>query len=367
MDRDSRISDRERAQLRGLVRTVVEETQETEYDQTGNLLSWRSKNLDGGEYGDSYTYNAQGRLQSVVSRLWDGSTAERVYSYDESGRLLSVVNTSGEHSTFDYDKHGHKTETRVLRKMNGRDAAAAIGMDLVFADIDGSLTLESRFAGNAASYKTIYDHRNQPTETQVYDRQGHVLGRLARSFDDKGRLTGLKAIIDDSLSLFPSEILDHVPPQSGVSLEEIRGQLAKQLSTLLGESGKSYSYNPEGRIDKATISDGMIGTFTRTYAYNEHGDIVEEDTVLARNAGMPIGVPFKLDDSGRMTPEKPPSEWPPEPDLGLPSKTHYSYKYDKEGNWIEKTTSRFQQSFTTHRKLTYYEAHQKQQSGRSNA
>jgi YD repeat-containing protein len=155
-----------------------------------------------------------------------------------------------------------------------------------------------------------------------------------------------------------------VPPQSGVSLEEIRGQLAKQLSTLLGESGKSYSYNPEGRIDKATISDGMIGTFTRTYAYNEHGDIVEEDTVLARNAGMPIGVPFKLDDSGRMTPEKPPSEWPPEPDLGLPSKTQYSYKYDEEGNWIEKTTSRFQQSFTTHRKLTYYEGHQKQQHGR---
>jgi hypothetical protein len=48
-----RVSDREWAQLRSAVKTVVDELGMTEYGQHGNILSWRFKNPDGSEYGDS--------------------------------------------------------------------------------------------------------------------------------------------------------------------------------------------------------------------------------------------------------------------------------------------------------------------------
>ena len=37
-----RVSDRERAHLRGAVKTVVDGSTKTEYDRLGNILSWRT-------------------------------------------------------------------------------------------------------------------------------------------------------------------------------------------------------------------------------------------------------------------------------------------------------------------------------------
>ena len=50
-----RVSDRERAQLRGAVKTVVDGSAKIEYDRLGNILSWRMKQGDRNEYADSYT------------------------------------------------------------------------------------------------------------------------------------------------------------------------------------------------------------------------------------------------------------------------------------------------------------------------
>lgn len=128
-----RVSDRERAQLRGLVKTVVEGEWRKEYDLQGNLLSWRYKNPDGSDYGDSYTYDASGRLLMMVSRVSDGTTIQKVHQYDDKGRLLTITSSDGEHTTFEYDTAGHKTETRVIKKMSERQGLTAIGMDVAFA------------------------------------------------------------------------------------------------------------------------------------------------------------------------------------------------------------------------------------------
>src|SRR5271166_1588868 len=91
-----RVSDRERAQLRGLVKTVVDGQTRTEFDRDGKLLSVSRRNPDGSEYGDSYTYDDQGRLHLIVSRDWDGRPHEKIYSYGETGWLLKITDSRGE-------------------------------------------------------------------------------------------------------------------------------------------------------------------------------------------------------------------------------------------------------------------------------
>lgn len=357
-----RVSDRERAQLRGPVKSIVqaysrtEGKRETDYDLQGNCLSWRMKDPDGREYGDIYNYDDQGRVRSVVSHAWDGSTTEKVYSYDDGGRLLNIVDSSGERTVFEFDKQGHKIEARIPKKTDERATAVAIGREVMFADIDGSAMLDFRFR-DASSFRTIYSDQDQPTETQAYVADGHLLGRVLRTYDDKGRITGVKEFIDDPMSQFPAKALEGMTVQTGISQEELRAQLAKSFSALQSESGKTYSYDSDGRIHKVILNTGMIGSFSRTYVYNDHGDVIEVHNALTRKSAIPVGVPFRPDENGKLVPDKPPSEWPPQPDFPAPPDTHYSYTYDSHGNWTEKTTTFLtstEYSSTSRRELTYY-------------
>ncbi len=348
-----RTSDRERAQLRGAVKTVVDGSTKTEYDRDGNALSWRMECPDGSEYGDTYTYADNGCLLSVV---WegDGKTLEKSYSYDEAGRLVKIADTRGELTTFDYGERGHKTETRVVTNADERKVPKAIGIDAMLADIDGTTSMDYSFGGNAQSFKTVYNNQDQPTETQAYDAAGILLGRFVRTFDEKGRITDVREITDDPMSKFPANELAQMMAQAGISAEQMRAEMSRSMRVFGTESGKSYRYDVNGHIAKATV-DGMMGTFIKTYIYNQHGDVAEERTDLATNKGIPVGVPFNVSETGEVVFSKPPSEWPPQPDLGASRNIRYSYKYDDQGNWIERTTTYDQQpSLTSHRELTYY-------------
>jgi hypothetical protein len=154
--------------------------------------------------------------------------------------------------------------------------------------------------------------------------------------------------------MFPAKELSEMIAGSGISAEEIRAEMSRSMKALGSETRKSYRYDDSGHIVKATI-DGALGTFTRTYIYNEHGDVAEEQTGLAPRKGIPMGVPFNVSETGEIIPTKPPSEWGPEPDLGASRNIRYGYKYDDHGNWIERTVTYYQQpSFTNQRELTYY-------------
>ena len=298
---------------------------------------------------------SSGRPLTVVARATDGAIVQKAYQYDDNGRLLTITSSDGEQTAVEYDKAGHKTETRVIGKTEERAAAGTIGLDLMIADVDGSVTFGYFFAGNASSFKTIYNDEDQSTETRAYGKDGHLLGRLIRTFDHKGRISGTKEVIDDPLSKFPAKGLDQMIAQSGLARDELRAEFAKAFGALGRESGKVYSYDSEGHIEKVIVNSGIIGTITRTYAYNDHGDVTLEHTEIAKNAAIPVGVPFHVDEDGKAVPDKPPAESPAPVGLEPPPDTHYSYKYDNQGNWTEKTTTfSNQSSFTSRREITYY-------------
>jgi len=230
--------------------------------------------------------------------------------------------------------------------------AVAVGLGAVFADVEGG----SDSTGNASSIKTTYNDHDQPTETQAYDADGHLLSRLVRTYDGKGRISDLKAIIEDPTSLFPAKEQAQMMAQSGLPPDEIRAHLKKVFSALMGESRKPYAYDSQGRITEVILHQGLFGgKVARKYTYNDHGDIAEECTTFTKSSSsLPVGVTFRADESGNLFPVTPPSEWPPQPDLPEPSKVHYTYQYDSYGNWTDKTYRGEGSNFTTHRELTYY-------------
>jgi YD repeat-containing protein len=118
------ITDREKAGLRGPVRTSVEEAvyptgkflTATEYSLDGKLLTTRTSSTDGSEWLTTQTYDANGQLAKVASGRSGEPGTESLYSYDETGRLLSITNhpQKGSRIEFRYDGQGRKTASRPL-------------------------------------------------------------------------------------------------------------------------------------------------------------------------------------------------------------------------------------------------------------
>lgn len=357
----SHLSDRERAGLRGPVRTVREGTNRAEYDPVGRLISqsWLSNpSSEDSEIVRTITYDQAGRLLTETMRASGAVLSEKAYSYDDKGRVLRIEEGSGEHTSYHYDEQGQKIEIREVKpKANDGNAAVATGVDVVFADPEG---IEFGMGGlnNASRIKTTYDEHNHPTETQAYDAEGVLLTRIVRTYDDKQRLIDLRVIHEDATSLFPPKQIAEMAAQSGASLDEIKALTKKAFRGMIGDSGRSVTYDSKGRRTNIVLHQGYADV-SRTSSYNDHGDVVEELTKFTPNPKVPVGVSFRPDESGNLIPEKPASEWPAQPEMPE-SIVQYKYQYDRFDNWTEQTQSRSEGArpagweYTRRRELTYY-------------
>lgn len=350
--------DREWAGLRGPVRIVSEGSSKTEYDPAGRLLSERWLANPNSESPDSVslrtrTFDGSGRLLTDVVRIGVADPIEKVYVYNARGRLLRIEG-SGDHTSFQYDERDRKTEIRDISTRSDDREGVATGIDVMFADSTGDLQLTYGGIRNASRIKTVYDDHDQPAETQSLDADGHILTRMIRTYDEQQRIVNIRTIVEDPISQFRGKDMADMIARSGVSLDEIRSQMKKVLGAMMGESGRTYTYDSQGRRTKIVLHQGALGDATRTYVYNDHGDVVEEQTTFWRNPGMPVGVPFQVDGSGNSVPSKPPSEWPPE--LEVPDQfAHYAYQYDSHGNWTERTvTHSLGWVYTRRREIIYH-------------
>ena len=350
-----RRSDRECAGLRGPVKNVVEGSTRWEYDREGRVVSCRwlaQPDSEASAAVETWTYDNSGRLLSKVVRSADGSVKEKKYSYDEQGRLLRIAENNGDRRSFEYDQEGRKTEIReIMRRAEQPRGAIATGIDVVFADVEGTLDLGFNGSGNANRIKTIYDENNHPTETQAFSG-GHLLSRIVRTFDDQHRVTDVRVIVEDPSSMFQG-MAGKLMKLGGFLLEGM-DQLKRAISPMM-ESGRSHTYDSQGRRTKTVLRQGAMGETSRTYSYNDYGDVIEERTTFMNNRTLPIGVPFHLDETGNAVTDQPPSEWPTQSPLPESSVVRYDYEYDSNGNWTEKRVTYSEQSRRTERReVTYH-------------
>jgi hypothetical protein len=311
-----RLSDRERAGLRGPVKTCrdfmkddAESMTETEYSTDGRLLAWRAR---------SY-HNPGG---SGVEQI---DSYELVYSYDGMGRLISMTSSRADVTdVFHYDEQGKKTRVRTIAARPG-DPVTTITVDIPFEAVEGGFLLN-----DGGSVTTRYNDDDQPTESLVYDAQGELLTKIVRHYAN-GRL------INETLAReafeFPGELRDQLS-------EEQRRAFRTQMKAALSQHDvfknmeRSYFYGDEGRVIQRLKRMGSNLNQDETITYNEHGD--EAVTVTVRSGSLDPRMP-DLDNER--------------------SEVNYLYQYDSHGNWTERsTTTSFRpgEPNTQRRTLAYY-------------
>jgi hypothetical protein len=311
---DVRLSDRERAGLRGPVRTSVdfngdeaESMCEEEYAEDGRLLVWRG-------------------------RISGGSRGERVYSYNEAGRLIGITG-DGANGTNElrFDEHGRRIMVRTVPPRPDR-RNVGFGSSIIFEATEAGDNLIG--GGTVTTRYNEYDH---PIESLVRDGHGDLLTRIVHNYDANGRLS------DDTLLRESIEVPDYmIPEQVGEQLSPedrqiMRAQIKQGMNELmrkheaLRSAERSYLYDGEGRLAVGCIM--RMGSFVqeKSTTRNDHGDEASEITVQ----------------TGSAFPDTPPHDDRFE--------VRYTYNYDGHGNWTERTTILTDGSaYPTRRKLTYY-------------
>ena len=117
------MSDRDKAGLRGPVKTVLEEqtfsgadgqqsftTTTTQYAPDGRILEDRTGNADGSGWVKSYAYYSDGRLlKTAFGKANSAPSSETTYLYDDAQRLAGVKSGDKVQVRYQYDDKGHKS------------------------------------------------------------------------------------------------------------------------------------------------------------------------------------------------------------------------------------------------------------------
>ena len=358
----SQMTDREKAGLRGPVRTRVEETiypggkflTTTEYSLDGRLLATRASNSDGSAWVTSQTYDAVGRLVKTASGSSGERAAEILYTYDEGGRLKEIRDADGKgnRTSYRYDQQGHKTEIK-------RFAPEVIERNR------GGITTESLWDAaqmgigvpTGGSVTTLYNDRDLPIEEQILDSEGRVVSRFNRTYDANGRIMEENQIQENPALLMAERFSAEQRVQlDDKQLEAMNRALKLMLSGRSG-TGKSYTYDSQGRVTEVRDRNFAMDRVTTT-TYNEHGDKSEERMTLTGNTAIPVGVEYSINENGALIPTKAVSEAPSFPELPNLDIIEYRYEYDHYGNWTEQAVIHRLESneYSTvyRRTLTYY-------------
>jgi YD repeat-containing protein len=338
-------SDREKAELRGPVKSCVEETtypaatgsnglpavpytrwSEMDYDEQGHMLARLDRNPDGSVWTVRNTYDASGKLIKTTSGKEGGAAKATNYAYDERGRLTSITKDGAAPVTFHYDEQGLKTKVQTSRAEDYRANVGTAGSPFEAADRPPNLP-----GGGTATTK--YDENDRPTEIEVRNAQGEAVSRALRVYDQQGNVKEEKQILDDPISIFPAEVRAGIASEPSQA-DALRAQLSQAMGGHEGISSVGYTYDTQGRITERTRQ--FFNQVERVETtYNERGDVAGEK---------------------RLSTQEGEKEQPPQS-----PETRFTYHYDQHGNWTEKITLQstsargaFEPSDSTRRTLTYF-------------
>ena len=346
------MTDRDKAELQGPVRTVLNEqtfsgpngqqsilSQTTEYAHDGRILERRTSNSDGSIWVTRYTYYPDARLFKTVSgKPGSAADSQTTYLYDDARRLVGVESGDNDKATYKYDEKGQKSfiETYDAKPLPPNTAYAPHweGSDLGFAPYPGG------------TLTTSYDEQGIATGAELHSADGTLLWHIVRKFDAEGRVILEEQTADAPQVDLPEEFRSKLNPDQ---IKSVGTMIARMQNIVI-----SYSCDAQGRRTERHRSGGVFGDQVTVTTYNDHGDKASErETMVMRSDTGP----WNITEAGAFIPAGKPN--PPQPPLS--SETQYAYQYDQYGNWTEQTmVSRsqpdapFQPGTVIRRKLTYY-------------
>src|SRR5258708_3269757 len=213
------MSDRDKAGLRGPVRTVLEEqtfsgadaqqaftATSTHYAPDGRILEDRTGNPDGPGWVKSYIYHSDGRLlKTAFGKVNSTPSSETTYLYDGAQKLVGVKSGDKVQVRYQYDDRGRKS---VIESYDSQPLAPSTayaphweGSDLGFAtDLGGTVT-------------TLYNGQGVATGAEFRDAGGNLLGHIVRKFDEEGRVLAEEQFADAPQVNLPEELRSKLNPE----------------------------------------------------------------------------------------------------------------------------------------------------------
>jgi YD repeat-containing protein len=178
------MTDREKAGLRGPVKSCVEETEKrlttTEYGVDGRLLTTRTSNADSG-WVTTKTYDADGRLAKEAWTKPGQPTTETLFAHDEAGKLkeIRVADGKGNLTTSRYDQQGRWTtydaSGRIVKKKPIEENPAPTS---------GTPQLnDKRLEAMNKAIKSMMSGKRGTGSSFTHDSQGRVIELRNRTFD----------------------------------------------------------------------------------------------------------------------------------------------------------------------------------------
>jgi hypothetical protein len=235
----------------------------------------------------------------------------QIYEYDTTGRLKRVITRSPGSSdrvveSYEYDPPGHKRKTLYV------DLASQRPDTHYFWGVEG--TDSSYSAPGATTLTTLYNERDQPTALLFHDSAGRLLSRVDFGYQEAGNL------VEEA----QTNMGETLPPEMAALLNS--AQLAT-VRTLFGAAGEPirriHSYDGQGRRVGTRTRMGPLGGDSKTVAYNDRGDPIEEALEHDQRG-------YSIDDAGRLSDA-------PSGERVSRSEAHFRYDYDARGNWVVKT------------------------------
>jgi len=284
-----------------------------EWGADGSLMRRRHHNPDGSEWTVTYEYNDIGRLATVRNENQAGPVDVQFYNYDMAGRLIRVITRPQSQGggdriaeSYEYDAAGRK------KKILHFDLAAQRpDTDYVWG-VEGTDTCYS--APGAATLTTLHNERDQPTDVLFYDGAGRLLSRVEFRYDRDARLV-------EEAQTNTGEML---PPGMLASLNQAQLETVTALFGVAGEPMRViHRYDDQGRRIGTGSRMGPLGGHSKTMAYNDHGDPIEE---VFENDERD----YSIDDEGRLADA-------PSRESVSRSEARFGYDYDARGNWVTKT------------------------------
>src|SRR3984893_13880929 len=210
--------DRERAEPRGPVKTMVDDWITTVFDRDGKILEWRGNTLKG--------------------------HSERTYSYDENGKLIRITGSNGDQlDEFRYDEQGRMTQIRHVPARPERGAGAFSIRAWCDAISEGDILTDG------GTVETSYNARGQPVERRIVDDEGMLLFRIVHVYDANGRL-GEERLISENPPL-PKAFRDQIPSEQRTAVfaqMQMEFESMRQHTGLFGNAERIYVYNGQGRV-----------------------------------------------------------------------------------------------------------------------
>lgn len=282
-----------------------------EFRLDGSLASRWHQNPDGSGWQTTYDYDHTPRLVAMRTKNSFELFNLQIYDYDDAGRLTRVIErtqSGGDRvvESYRYSSIGRKIKTLHIdlaaQRPNTQYAWGVEGTDSTYST-RGAVTLT-----------TLYNERDQPAEVLFCDGTGGALSRVEFRYDLDGNL--IEETQTNTAETLPPEMLSTL---NRAQLEMLRG--------LLGAGGKPirrvHRYDERGRRVQTSSQHGPLGGNSKTTAYNDHGDPIEE--VFERDERE-----YNVDEEGRLS-------GVPTRESASRSEARFCYQYDAHGNWVMKT------------------------------